>query len=331
LKELEVLNKQNELEARKQESAQKSFWLARWNNPFALAVLAALIGYVGTLITWSLARSDEQVRHKETLELEETKQQASEKLEQTKLQGTLILEAMKTGDGPEKAKRAAANLLLLADARLLSFDKEILQKLKDRAGDVDPGLPSPVQPSHTEPLEGSATTELAKALNRLMNRDKSPSDSDMDKEISLSEMLAPGYDVGRFENEKAARISGYVISVRLGGITTANFQSKDPNKRDTVIEIALSKNAPPVQRVVVFVTWRLREQMKAKGIDWSTKALQESLKGKWVEVTGWLLFNSMHIASAENTNPAQPHNWRATCWEIHPVTDIKVLGESPPK
>jgi hypothetical protein len=329
LKELEVLNKWQELDAKKQESAQKNFWSTRWNNPLALAVLAALVGYLSTLITWSLGRSDEEIRHKQTLELEKVKQRATEKLEQTKLQGTLILDAMKTGDGPEKAKRAAANLLLLVDAKLLTFDEETEKRLKDRAGDVAPGLPSPVQAS--EPPEGSATSEVAKALNRLRNRDKAPTERDIDKEISLAAMLAPGFDSNRFENEKAARISGFVVAVRLGGKTTANFKSVDPNKRDTNIEMALSKDAPRVQRVLAIINWRLREQMKAKGIDWSTKALQASLMGKWIEVTGWMLFNTQHIASAENTNPGHPNNWRATSWEIHPVTDIKVLGASQPK
>jgi hypothetical protein len=48
-------------------------------------------------------------------------------------------------------------------------------------------------------------------------------------------------------------------------------------------------------------------------------------KGKSVEVTGWLTFDSMHVDAAENTNPGGSRNWRATCWEIHPVTAIRTL------
>jgi hypothetical protein len=50
---------------------------------------------------------------------------------------------------------------------------------------------------------------------------------------------------------------------------------------------------------------------------------------KWVEITGWLLFDFEHVPEAENTNPGGAKNWRATCWEIHPVTSIRVL-DSPP-
>src|SRR5262249_49423373 len=46
---------------------------------------------------------------------------------------------------------------------------------------------------------------------------------------------------------------------------------------------------------------------------------------KFVEVTGWLLFDSAHVHEAENTNPGGRHNFRATCWEIHPITDLKVV------
>jgi hypothetical protein len=328
LKELDVISKQQELDAKKKEWAQRDTWLARWNSPVALAVLAGLVGYLGTLITWSLARVDEGARHDETLQLEKTKQAATERLEQTKLQGTLILDAMKTGDGPDKGKRAAANLLLLADAKLITLDEETQKKLKERAGDVGPGLPSPVQTS--QPLEGGATSDVAKALNRLKNRSNVPNDKDIAKEVSLAALLAPGNDVNRFDDEKAASISGYVVSVRLGGKTSANFFSDDPNKRDTNIMIAPSEDAPANQQVVAIVTWRLREQMKTKGIDWSTQALQHSIKGKWTQVTGWLLFNTMHINSAENTNPGHPNNWRATSWELHPVTDIRVTDRPPP-
>jgi hypothetical protein len=64
--------------------------------------------------------------------------------------------------------------------------------------------------------------------------------------------------------------------------------------------------------------------MKAEGVDWSTKALRSKLLGRWVTFTGWMLFDEEHASQAENTNPGRPRNWRATAWEIHPVTQIVV-------
>src|SRR5262249_8476864 len=62
---------------------------------------------------------------------------------------------------------------------------------------------------------------------------------------------------------------------------------------------------------------------------WTTSTLRDKLKGKWVEVIGWLLFDVPHIRGAENTNPGGADNWRATCWELHPVTSITVLDGPP--
>jgi hypothetical protein len=94
--------------------------------------------------------------------------------------------------------------------------------------------------------------------------------------------------------------------------------------------MALTEDAPESKRGIAYVTPRLRAQMKVRGVDWTTSALQRTIKGKWVEVTGWLLFNTPFIKKAENTNPGNKSNWRATCWEIHPVTDIKILSGPPP-
>jgi hypothetical protein len=41
------------------------------------------------------------------------------------------------------------------------------------------------------------------------------------------------------------------------------------------------------------------------------------------------LFDFAHASEAENTNPGHKGNWRATCWEIHPITNIKILDGPP--
>jgi hypothetical protein len=176
-------------------------------------------------------------------------------------------------------------------------------------------------------LEGDAKSSAVKALNRLKNRYIPPRESDIDPDITLSKLLAPGADEGRFDQQKAARIAGYVVKVGVGGVTTANFHSRHPLGRDTIIFMAPTADAPPKQQVVLMVTPRLRAQMKIQGIDWTTESLKSQLEGKRVEVTGWLLFNYEHIHQAENTNPGGEHNYRATSWEIHPVTEIRVLSE----
>jgi hypothetical protein len=199
----------------------------------------------------------------------------------------------------------------------------------DRYSEVK--LPPDVRKSlETQPLdvlEGSATSPAARGLNRLKNRYLLPGDSDVDRQVTLAKLLEPGEDTTRFDQNRAATVTGFVVDIKLGGVSTANFGARAPDERDTNIELALNRNATANQRVLAVVTPRLRAQVKAKGLDWSTAALREpqtGIKGKRVQVTGWLLFNFMHANSAENTNPGNRNNWRATAWEIHPVTGIQV-------
>src|SRR3954464_11755755 len=76
LKELEVAAKRQELAAKTEELRKNRSRLTQWNNPISLAILAALIGYLGTVVTWYLTQKGEETRHQETLQLEERRQVA---------------------------------------------------------------------------------------------------------------------------------------------------------------------------------------------------------------------------------------------------------------
>jgi hypothetical protein len=188
------------------------------------------------------------------------------------------------------------------------------------------------------PVQGSATTARLQALDRDKNRSNPPGPDDVDTDVTLAAMLAPGDDETRFENNRGAKIIGYVVKVKSGSSETCNCKATTPDDRDTHIQLALSPDAPANQCVIVEVTPRLRLRTKESEreeapSDWSTSALQShgggGVLGKWVEVTGWLLFDIEHVAVAENTNPGHAGNERATCWEIHPITDIQVVGGPP--
>jgi hypothetical protein len=83
------------------------------------------------------------------------------------------------------------------------------------------------------------------------------------------------------------------------------------------------------QRVIVEITPRMRRIMAAKGVNWSTSSIRNNYVGRWVEVQGWMLFDIEHLNMAENTNPGNTKNWRATAWEIHPVTSITSVATHP--
>jgi hypothetical protein len=184
------------------------------------------------------------------------------------------------------------------------------------------------------PPVGKTKNKHLQELNKNKNRAGIPGTDDIDADVTLAKMLALPVggegDDDRFDEKKAATIRGYVIAIYTAGKESCNCYAGNAVDQDTHMEIGLSKNADGRQRVIVEITPRLRKMMKDKepSVDWSTDALQPKVLGKWVEFTGWLMFDWFHRTQAENTNPGGEGNWRATCWELHPVTSLKVLGDT---
>ena len=180
------------------------------------------------------------------------------------------------------------------------------------------------------PPEGDAVSSKALDLNKFKNRYTFPQSADFIQDISLAKILEPGDDHDRWSNDKAARIKGYVYDVKSGGIETCNCKEREEQDKDTHIEIVIDPmQNGKTQRMVVEVTPRMRDIMQHNGEDWSTRAIRDRYLGRWVEVEGWLMFDDEHEMNAENTNPGRPRNWRATAWEIHPITGIKVVSNYP--
>lgn len=174
---------------------------------------------------------------------------------------------------------------------------------------------------------GSATRPQEKYLNPFKNRDQAPAPSDINKNIKLTGMLMSGEDKNRYDNHMAAQITGYVASAKVGGIESCNCKAKDLPHRDTHIDIVLSPNdyGSAKRHVIVEVTPRIRKLMAAQGKDWSTPTLHQKLPGHLVRFTGWMFYDTEHRPQCFNTAPNNPNDWRATAWEIHPVTNIEIL------
>jgi len=176
-------------------------------------------------------------------------------------------------------------------------------------------------------MDGDARSRAVRALSRLKNRVTVPGPQEINPSVTLAAMLAPGNDIGRWKVRYGAAITGYVYDVKVGGIETVNCGARDPRDRDTHIELVLAPmDSGATRRVIVEVTPRWRAIVAARGVDWSTRALRDRFLGRWVKVTGWMLFDVEHKSEAENTAPGRARNWRATAWEIHPVTGIEVVS-----
>jgi hypothetical protein len=160
-------------------------------------------------------------------------------------------------------------------------------------------------------------------LNRLKNRIALPSHTDIDPAVTLEAMLTPGDDRARWSQDRAGSIEGVVVRVHDAGRESANCFSG--TRVDAHIEIGQRLDAPPTQRVIVEVTPPMRDWAYGQGNDWSTATLQRELTGRRVRIQGWLMFDDEHDRESENTNPGRQDNWRATAWELHPVTAIQVV------
>lgn len=173
------------------------------------------------------------------------------------------------------------------------------------------------------PRAGIALTVRARNLHYLKNRTALPQAADFDTRITLDALLQPGDDRNRWSTDRAARIQGEVIDVAYAGSEATNCFS--PSRRDIHILVATRKGAAKKEQVVVEVTPNLGDWAASRGMDWSEQTLHAQLVGHWVEFEGWLYFDVGHAEESENTAPNNPENWRATAWEIHPVTRITVI------
>jgi len=173
------------------------------------------------------------------------------------------------------------------------------------------------------PSVGIALTSRARQLHRLKNRTALPQAADFDSRVTLDALLQPGDDRDRWSTDRAARIQGQVIDVAYAGTEATNCFH--PLRRDIHILVATYNEARQNEQVVVEVTPNIRDWAAQQGMDWSEETLHTQLVGHWCEFEGWLYFDVGHAEEAENTSPQRPGNWRATAWEIHPITRITVI------
>ena len=173
------------------------------------------------------------------------------------------------------------------------------------------------------PSAGIALTSRARDLHRLKNRTAFPQPADFDPRVTLDSLLQPGDDSARWSVDRAARVQGYVIDVAFARPEATNCWN--PCRRDIHIAIARGKGAAKREHIIVEITPYFQRWAAAQGIDWSEPALQAQLVGHWCEFEGWLYFYEGHAEESENISPGRPSNWRATAWEVHPITKITVI------
>lgn len=175
---------------------------------------------------------------------------------------------------------------------------------------------------HNCPASGFAFSTERRELHRLKNRTAIPQPSDFDTRVTLEKMLQPGDDRERWSQTRAARVEGYVVSIANGPFELTNCYV--PGSYDIHIHIGLRPDAPPREQLVLEITPRMQEWASRQGWDWSEATLRRELLNRWCYFEGWLMYDSHHADESENNAPGHADNWRATAWEIHPITNFQV-------
>ena len=173
------------------------------------------------------------------------------------------------------------------------------------------------------PASGLPLTAARRTEHLLKNRTALPRTEDFDSRVTLAAMLEPGDDENRWSDARAARIEGFVVAVGKAGIELANCYS--PCRRDIHINVALRSDAPANEQVIVEITPSFQRWATANGGDWSAETLERTLVGKWVRFEGWLYYDSEHAKESAHTFKEGEDLWRATAWEIHPVTEVEIV------
>jgi|GEM_PF-563599 len=207
---------------------------------------------------------------------------------------------------------------------LTGYSQANLKKIK---------VPDPNNPGETIDCgpEGSAkngknkNSRLAWLGNPEKNRFDIPDPSKV-KTIKIEELIAKNADKKKFKPGDAVEVTAYVYDVKPGGVESCNCGTKAANFKDTHIELTPDDQRTSAEyRMVVEVTPRLRMIMDDQGTDWSTANLKKEILGHTVTIQGWLFYDEIHEPQSFSTNPDGSANWRASCWEIHPITSIEVV------
>lgn len=181
--------------------------------------------------------------------------------------------------------------------------------------------------------KAAASNTKGKQLNVWKNRSAKATNP---QKITVQEIRDPANNE-TFKPGKKVWVTGYVASIVPGGLKeTCNCKRDD--LRDVHINIVADQSEASDQSKYVVVEFTPRWEKKF-GFDDSDyeamrQAVEDKIKDKWVKFEGWMLFDYIHANESQSTAPANPVcvtegqtncNWRATPWEVHPVTAYTVV------
>jgi hypothetical protein len=154
------------------------------------------------------------------------------------------------------------------------------------------------------PPAGDARDSAHAALNRLKNRASAPTVPYALATFPEFIGLPKSWPIGIPIEEVGIALDGYVIKVKHSGPESCECHDARPAMRDWHIYLGPRANAALSECVIAEIT-RYWPQVNPPKV------------GQHVRVSGWAFDDVQHQHGAEK--------WRATEFEIHPVTAIQVL------
>lgn len=201
--------------------------------------------------------------------------------------------------------------------------------------------PKPVACSQGKPFRscpacGTVKDNRHRTLNVQKNRGTAVTSP---HKITVAEIRDPANNKA-FNPNKQVWVTGFVASVDPGGLQeTCNCKRTD--LRDVHINIVAdpSEANDKTKYVVVEFTprWEQTFGFDDSNYDAMRQAVIDKIQGKWVKFSGWMMYDFIHEKESQSTAPRnptcidndpnqkQPCNWRATPWEVHPVTAYAVV------
>jgi len=127
----------------------------------------------------------------------------------------------------------------------------------------------------------------------------------------------------------AGSYSGISV-VRHGGFKeSCNCNRED--LRDIHINVVAAESEKDDETKYVIVEFSPRWEKKFDLDDSDYNAMLQTVKGqiegKWVKSEGYMLYDYFHANASESLRPGKAGNWRATPWEVHPVTTYTVVPQ----
>lgn len=186
------------------------------------------------------------------------------------------------------------------------------------------------------PACGSAVRQSFRDLNVLKNRDDAATSP---QEVTVAEIRKASNNEGHFDPSQQVWVRGYVASLDKGGFQeSCNCGRTD--LRDIHINIVASESErnDKTKFVVVEITPRWQEKFGMDDSDYDAmlEDVKSQIRHRWVKFEGWMLYDIAHVTESKSTakkgtpvctdkkGEPKPCIWRATPWEVHPVTKYTV-------